>query len=201
MSAYGIYKAVVRSTADPLGSGRIKAQVAQTTGTAMTGWVPPAQAGGAVPVVGQQVWVLYEGGDLSYPVYLPPDPAPPISVVRDWTEVSLASGFTANGNSNGVPAYRVLNILGAVRVEWKGGVGITYDSGSNIINAGFFLATPLDIVPANLRTIPAACSAQSSSVNSLKIDFQVDGTAKIVGTNTTTINPPWVSLNHVEYYL
>lgn len=68
----GIYRGVVVSAADPLGSGRVRLQVPQVSGDAPTAWAPPAQAGGAVPAVGQLVWVLYEAGDASYPVYLPP---------------------------------------------------------------------------------------------------------------------------------
>jgi hypothetical protein len=146
---------------------------------------------------------MYEGGSVSYPTYIPPVPAPPVppvSLVQDWTEAALATEFSANGNANGNPAFRVLSILGSTKVEWRGGIGITYASGS-IANGGLFLTNPLAFIPSVLRTVPCACSAASSAVNSLKIDFQTDGTAKIVGTNTTTINPPWLSLNGVGYYL
>jgi hypothetical protein len=68
----GVYRAVVVSTSDPQTKGRVRLQVPQVSGTALTGWSMPAQSGGATPGVGQVVWVLYEGGDPSYPVYLPP---------------------------------------------------------------------------------------------------------------------------------
>lgn len=78
MSQTGIYRGVVRTTADPTGSGRVRLQVPQVSGTALTGWVAPIQSGGAPPSVGQQVWVFYEGGDVSYPVYVPPIPVAPV---------------------------------------------------------------------------------------------------------------------------
>ncbi|MFE9834041.1 phage baseplate assembly protein V [Streptomyces sp. NPDC005551] len=199
----GVYRGVVRSTADPQKLGRVRLQVAQVTGAAVSGWSAPVQVGGPVPGVGDQVLVMYENGDPSYPVYVPPvapEPVQAVQLVQDWTAPTLAAGFTGDGNSNGIPKYRVLNILGSVLVEWVGGINITYSSGT-IANDGFFLSAPLGFAPSDLRTVTAGCSAASSTVNSLKIDFQVSGQARIVGTNTTTNNPPWVSLNKVDYYL
>lgn len=68
----GVYRAVVLTAADPLNGQRVRLQVPQVSGDAATGWSPPAQSGGALPAVGQVVWVMYEAGDPSYPVYLPP---------------------------------------------------------------------------------------------------------------------------------
>lgn len=200
MSWSGLYRGVVRSTSDPAQLGRVRLQVAQVTGTALTAWVPPAQSGGALPGVGEQVWVLYEGGDASYPTYIPPIAPAPISLVQDWTPVTLASGFTPNGNSNGTPEFRVMDILGSRQVEWRGGINISYEAGS-IALGGLFLAEQMNFKPSTRRTVDAACSAASSAVNCLKIDFQANGDAGIVGTNTTTNQPPWVSLNDVSYYL
>lgn len=71
----GIYNGVVVAASDPAGQGRVRLRVPQVSGSATTGWVSPAQAGGRRPSVGQSVYVLYLGGQASYPVYLPPIPA------------------------------------------------------------------------------------------------------------------------------
>lgn len=68
----GVYQAVVTSTADPLAGGRVRLRVPQVSGQAVTGWAPPAQDGGKRPRVGQRLFVMFQGGDASYPVYLPP---------------------------------------------------------------------------------------------------------------------------------
>lgn len=69
----GAYLGSVVSTADPTGNGRVRLQVPQVSGTAVTGWAYPATSGGTnTPTVGQLVWVMYQGGDPSYPVYVPP---------------------------------------------------------------------------------------------------------------------------------
>lgn len=75
MAWSGAYKGVVVSTADPTKRGFVRLKVAQVSGTATTGWVPPLQAGGSTPSVGQTVWVLYESGNASHPAYLPPIPS------------------------------------------------------------------------------------------------------------------------------
>ncbi|GHB52498.1 hypothetical protein GCM10010331_45150 [Streptomyces xanthochromogenes] len=70
------YQAVVASTSDPLARGRVRLQVPQLSGAATQCWARPAFAGTRVPAVGEQVWVLYEGGDTSQPVYLASPVAP-----------------------------------------------------------------------------------------------------------------------------
>jgi hypothetical protein len=127
-----------------------------------------------------------------------------------WTDVSLVSGFSHNGNSNGNVQYRVVVTAGTRMMQWRGGIGITYTS-NTIPNSGNILTAPLgaSLRPAGRRSITAACSAGSSSSLSLKLDFQMDGTVQIVGTTTATtdtystpiIRPPWVSLNNIQYSL
>ncbi|MGW2700839.1 hypothetical protein [Streptomyces sp. NPDC001340] len=121
---------------------------------------------------------------------------------KDWTTPALASGYTGNGNSNGALQYRVINVLGTVFVQWRGGLNITYNSGA-IANSGSPLASALPTVarPSSKCSLSAACSAASSSTLSLKVDFNTDGSINIVGTNTTTINPPWVSFSGLMYSL
>lgn len=127
-----------------------------------------------------------------------------------WTQPTLATGFSHNGNSNGNVQYRVVSIAGTRFMQWRGGVGITYASNS-IQNSGDILASPLSasLRPAILRTVPVACSASTSSQLALKADARTDGQLRIVGTTTSTsdtyttpiIRPPWVSLNGVQYPL
>lgn len=113
-----------------------------------------------------------------------------------WKTISLASGFTSNGNSNGAPQYRVVNMFGEDTIMFRGGVAITYDTGG-IKNNGTINSTmlPTSARPASRRTVTAACSTVKSDVSSLKLDINTDGSLTIVGTNTTDIKPPWLSLN------
>ncbi|WP_032916700.1 phage baseplate assembly protein V [Streptomyces rimosus] len=79
----GTYQAVVAGTTDPQRRGRVRLQVPQVSGGAMTLWAEPAVRG-RVPAVGETVWVTYEGGDESRPVYLVADPA---VVERDYEPI------------------------------------------------------------------------------------------------------------------
>jgi uncharacterized protein involved in type VI secretion and phage assembly len=74
---YGKYRGVVTDNNDPDDLGRVKATVQQLLDTESTGWALPAFIYGglseqgffAVPDVGAGVWIEFERGDLSYPIW------------------------------------------------------------------------------------------------------------------------------------
>jgi uncharacterized protein involved in type VI secretion and phage assembly len=74
---FGKYRGHVTDNHDPDGLGRIKARVPRLLGDEETGWALPAFPYGgaaeqglfAVPDVDAGVWIEFEGGDLSYPVW------------------------------------------------------------------------------------------------------------------------------------
>jgi hypothetical protein len=74
---YGKYRGVVTDNNDPDNLGRLKAKVPRLLGDEETGWALPAfPYGGAtdqglflVPDVNAGVWIEFEGGDLSYPIW------------------------------------------------------------------------------------------------------------------------------------
>lgn len=74
---FGKYRGQVTDNDDPDNLGRVKAKVPRLLGDEETGWALPAFAYGgaseqglfAVPDVGAGVWIEFEGGDLSYPIW------------------------------------------------------------------------------------------------------------------------------------
>jgi len=75
---YGKYRGTVTNNKDPDNLGRVKARVPRVLGEhEETGWALPAFIYGgageqgffAVPDVGAGVWIEFEGGDLSYPIW------------------------------------------------------------------------------------------------------------------------------------
>jgi len=74
---YGKYRGHVTDNNDPGDLGRIKATVPRVLGVEETGWALPAFIYGgareqgffAVPDVGAGVWIEFEAGDLSYPIW------------------------------------------------------------------------------------------------------------------------------------
>lgn len=124
------------------------------------------------------------------------------SGTKAWTTVSLASGFTHNGNSNGSLQYRIVNLFGEDTLMLRGAVNVTYSgSPSTIANGGYVTGTalPFGARPTALRSLTGACSTTNSDVLSVKIDIGTDGRIQIVGTTSSTakpkIQPPWVSFN------
>ena len=74
---YGKYRGFVVDNADPDRRGRVKVQVPALLGDQATDWALPCVPYGGladqgwfcVPEVGAQVWVEFEGGDLTYPIW------------------------------------------------------------------------------------------------------------------------------------
>lgn len=120
---------------------------------------------------------------------------------KDWTTPALAAGYSHNGNSNGYVQYRVITLLGERFVQWRGGLNLTYPSGSLANDRSpFSAALPSNARPSSRRTLSAACSLTNSTHTSMKIDFTTDGGASIVGPDSSN-QPPWLSLNGLMYSL
>ena len=71
MAHYGIYRGSVLNTADPMMKGRIQVSV-PAIAVAASGWALPCREyrSTALPPVGSVVWVMFEGGNPSNPVWL-----------------------------------------------------------------------------------------------------------------------------------
>ncbi len=73
---YGKYRGTVMNTADPLQQGRIQAMVPAVLGEIPSGWASPCvpYAGPlsgffSIPPVGASVWIEFEAGDPSMPIW------------------------------------------------------------------------------------------------------------------------------------
>ncbi|MFD9069137.1 hypothetical protein [Streptomyces lasiicapitis] len=114
-----------------------------------------------------------------------------------WTTISLASGFTQNGNSNGTLQYRLLNISGEESLQLRGSVNRTsYPSSppsSYVINS---TALPSAVRPSTLRTVLMPVSDISSDRIALKLDVQTDGYLQVYGFSSG-VKPPWIGFNGV----
>lgn len=148
--------------------------------------------GAAAPVEGMQTW-LQDVNRLD--VY---DGAGWVAVstgASAWTTISLASGFTQNGNSNGTLQYRLLNISGEESLQLRGAVGRSSwpstPAGSYVINSS---ALPSIVRPSTLRTVVIPCSDVSSDRITLKLDVQTDGYLQAFGTGSS-VKPPWIGFN------
>lgn len=68
---YGVYRGVVTNNEDPMGQLRVQAQVTSMLGNQPL-WAMPCRPVGAAaaPAVGTGVWVAFEAGDPSRPVWM-----------------------------------------------------------------------------------------------------------------------------------
>lgn len=69
---YGLYRGVVVNNKDPEGHRRLKVKIPQLSGDAVSNWAWPIFVAGQkpyTPTVGEGVWIQFESGDPSYPVW------------------------------------------------------------------------------------------------------------------------------------
>jgi hypothetical protein len=110
---YGVYRGVVADTRDPLAKNRIRVQVPQVLSDQVTGWAwpisSPSNTQVVVPAVGDGVFIMFEGGDPSFPLWsgkfsgevaATPDP-----VAVRWSPVFEATGLTFTGSGATYPTY------------------------------------------------------------------------------------------------
>lgn len=67
---FGVYRGIVLDTKDPLNRKRVRLEVPQVLVSETTGWAWAMHQDATLPNVGQGVWVQFEGGDPSYPIWI-----------------------------------------------------------------------------------------------------------------------------------
>ena len=70
---FGVYRGIVKNTNDPKKGNRLQVAVPQITGSDSLDWaepcLPPFNGTIVLPLVGDTVWISFESGDTSYPVW------------------------------------------------------------------------------------------------------------------------------------
>ncbi|WP_020672144.1 phage baseplate assembly protein V [Amycolatopsis nigrescens] len=149
----GKYRGTVVTNVDPMRQGRIQVRVPDVLGDATSSWAMPcfpmtgAQAGVyTVPPVGAGVWVEFEQGDVSFPIWvgcwygsaaevpaeaLAGDPGRPNLVLRTPGQQSLLMSDLPGG-----PGITLRTAGGASIVVNDAGITISNGKGASISLAG-----------------------------------------------------------------
>ena len=125
---FGKYRGQVTDNSDPANLGRVRAKVPRVLGDEESGWALPAFIYGgaseqglfAVPDIGAGVWIEFEGGDLSYPV---------------WTGTWYTSGAIPESAQPGKKVFKTKSSHKIVLDDDGGTVEITDSNGNSITMA------------------------------------------------------------------
>lgn len=153
---FGVYRGVVYSTADPLNKGRVKLKVPQVMASAVTGWAWPiadvSNIQSSVPLVGEGVFVMFEGGDPSFPLWsgkfsgeLLPNPTPDPVAVR-WSPVFEATGLTFTGSGITYPTYNSYYVKHGQLVTFN--IKIDFTTVTNFGTGQFKTELPFTPIPS-----------------------------------------------------
>jgi hypothetical protein len=80
----GVYKGVVLNNVDPQQEDRLQVSVPALPGFASGRWAEPSAHPAALPLVGAQVSIEFQGGDANYPVWVVETPPPRASERGPW---------------------------------------------------------------------------------------------------------------------
>ena len=74
---YGVYRATITNTLDPLGTGRVQLNIPAVLGGESSEWAAvvvsygaPMTEGTRLPAIGDNVYVTFENGDATLPIVL-----------------------------------------------------------------------------------------------------------------------------------
>jgi hypothetical protein len=188
---YGMYRAIVENTVDdPLGERRVGVNVVSIPGqeeilTWATPCVPSAGPGRGFyipPEVGDHVWVEFEGGDLSKPVWLgsfwdPPSGFPDVGVPPTVTFLATTAATVS-----------INDTLGTVRIETAGGGVVSIDdtAGKVLIENGHGAVIELEEKtitfqgwPMKFKPAPPGTGDLASRVTALEAAVQALGEGQV----------------------
>jgi hypothetical protein len=153
---FGKYRGTVANTVDPLQLGRVQVSVPAVLGDGSLSWAMPCvpYAGDrvglfAVPPVGANIWVEFEGGDPSYPI--------------------LAGCFWGTGQTpgDGLPTTKVLATDGVTVTvnDLPGAGGLTIDVAPPAVPVAMKVACTSAGIELSIGASKVVLSAASVSVN------------------------------------
>ena len=132
---YGKFRGTITDTKDPKSLGRIRVKIPELLGDKETGWALPCLPYGGskdigffvIPEVGSNVWIEFESGNLSYPIW----------TGVWWSEPSSGNEVPSEAQKL-EPAVKILKTKAGHKIELHDTEGqekisVTSKDGSNIL--------------------------------------------------------------------
>lgn len=162
---FGVYRGVV--TEVNATTKQIRAKVPQILGDTPTGWAWMVQSSGlpaVMPSTNQGVWIMFEGGDPSYPIWAgtfneTPIATAPTTTVNNttvemastptavrWSPVFGATGLTFTGTDTTYPTYNSFYIKHGQLVTFN--IKIDLNTVTNFGTGQFTVELPFDPIPS-----------------------------------------------------
>jgi microcystin-dependent protein len=177
---YGLYRGVVVDNNDPLGKGRVRLRVPQVLFNALTDWAWAQQAHGvrvAPPAARQNVWVMFEGGDPSFPVW--------VGTFNDTSVLSLALNDLSDVNTAGVTDGQVIKYQASTQT-WLPGTGSGGGGGAlndltdvtiaSVANGNTIVYNSSTAQWLNVTTVPAGGTSGQILTKSSNLDYATQWT-------------------------
>ncbi|MEV0413960.1 hypothetical protein AB0I68_24905 [Streptomyces sp. NPDC050448] len=117
----------------------------------------------------------------------------PLEPTVGWAPLTLAAGYTNNGNAQGDIKYRRIIVAGVPFLQLRGGV--SWATSGSPPNTGNLLAVmlPANCRPAALTSVPIAAGGAA-----IKLDAQTSGQLRLISSAGLTT---WAALSGVQYPL
>ena len=181
---FGTYRGTVVDNNDPLGRNRLRLKVPQILGDLSTEWswaVIPSGASFSVPKIGDGVWVQFEGGDASFPIWVGTFTSTEQPVNIGATGPTGPSGLTGPTGPSGVTvANSPLSLSGPTGASLYLNVGAT----------GGVQAWDADLDAISALTGPTG-ALKKTAANTWSLDtntYLTSVTSTGVSTTTTSFN-------------
>lgn len=147
---FGVYRGVVVDNQDPLGKGRLRLKVPQVLLDQVTDWAWAIHQPGVVrlsPPIGEGVFVMFEGGDPSFPIWMGTfsEGATPVPTAVRWSPIFQATGLTFTGTGSTYPTYESYYVKNGQMVTFN--ISVNLSTVTNFGTGQFKLELPFVPIP------------------------------------------------------